>query len=333
MIAVMVVIGGVTRLTESGLSITEWRPLGGILPPLGEADWRHLHDLYRQTPQYKQLNAGMTPAEFKTIFWWEYVHRLWGRLIGLAYALPFLWFLAKRRIPGRLGPHLWAILGLGGLQGLVGWLMVESGLADRPSVSQYRLVVHLLLALIIYAYILRIAFALMRPAASRPPGSRRLRAALAGVTALAFATIAMGGFVAGLDAGFIYNTFPLMGGRLVPGDLLALSPSWLNPFENPAAAQFAHRWLGILLTTSCVVLWAAGRRAGLARNEIAAVAGMAAVQAALGIATLVLVVPIPLAAAHQGGAVILLGLLLWAWHAAGLPGQDVSPVYKRQGPR
>jgi cytochrome c oxidase assembly protein subunit 15 len=339
MIGIMVVIGGITRLTESGLSIAEWRPLSGILPPLGEADWQRLHDLYRETPEYRKLNAGMTLLEFKTIFWWEYAHRLWGRLIGLAYALPFFWFLATGRLAARLRRHLWAILALGALQGLLGWLMVASGLIDRPSVSQYRLAAHLLLALVIYAYILRLAFALLRPAPP-PPGARGLRAALGAVTALAFVTMATGGFVAGLDAGAIYNTFPLMGGRLVPGDLLALSPAWLNPFENPAAAQFAHRWLAVALVVSCASLWAAhwaaGRRAGLARpgrSALAAVAAIAVVQAALGIATLLLVVPVPLAAAHQGGAVLLLGSLIWALGHLGPAAGGSGPVYNREPPR
>jgi cytochrome c oxidase assembly protein subunit 15 len=190
--------------------------------------------------------------------------------------------------------------------------MVASGLVDRPEVSQYRLVLHLLLALAIYAYLLRVAFAVLRPAPPRLVVGRGLRRAVRAVTALAVLTIAMGGFVAGLDAGYIYNTFPLMGGRLVPADAFAVGPYWIQPFENPAAAQFVHRWLAVALMLACVALWAAGRRVG----ALAAVAAMAAAQGALGLATLLLVVPIPLAAAHQAGAVLLVGLLVWTLHRA-----------------
>ncbi len=319
MIFAMVVLGGVTRLTESGLSITEWRPIAGALPPFGDADWRRLFDLYRETPEYRTIHAGMTLADFKTIFWWEYAHRLWGRLIAVAFAAPFAYFLWRGRIRPWLRPHLLAILALGASQGGLGWFMVASGLTDRPEVSQYRLVAHLALALAIYAYILWAALRLLRPvrAGIDGPAGKRLRRRLSLVAVLAGATLLAGGFTAGLDAGYIHNTFPLMGGRVVPEDLLVLSPPWINPFENPVAAQFAHRWLAVALVASCLWLWAGGSRAALApmaRGAVTALAIMALVQGGLGIATLLLVVPVPLAAAHQAGAVAFVGLLLWTWH-------------------
>jgi cytochrome c oxidase assembly protein subunit 15 len=317
LILAMVVIGGVTRLTESGLSITEWRPVSGALPPLSDADWQEAFDLYRQTPQYIRMNAGMTLTEFKTIFWWEYVHRLWGRLIGVAFAVPFLWFLLRGRISRRLAPHLVALFVLGAAQGALGWYMVQSGLVDRIEVSQYRLTAHLALALAIYAYMLWVAFGLVRPApAVRDPAARRLRPHLWLVAGWTAVTIAFGGFVAGLNAGFLYNSFPLMGGRLVPADFLDMAPSWLNLFENPATAQFVHRWLAVGLVL--LVLWLWLRARPLARPQRLATGLMAAAalaQAGLGVVTLLLVVPIPLAAAHQAGAVLLLTAVVWALHA------------------
>jgi cytochrome c oxidase assembly protein subunit 15 len=315
MIFAAVVIGGVTRLTESGLSITEWRPVTGTLPPLSEAEWQAAFALYRQIPQYSQVNLGMDLTAFKQIYWWEYVHRLWGRLIGVAFAVPFLYFLIRRRLPRRLAPHLAALFVLGGAQGALGWYMVQSGLADRIDVSQYRLAAHLSLALAIYAYMLWLAFGLLRRA--EPPGAmaRAPRGQLWFVAAWTAATIVFGAFVAGLNGGFLYNTFPLMGGQLVPPDLLHLQPAWLNLFDNPAAAQFVHRWLAILLVLLVVALWLRARRLSAPQRrpfDLLLVAVLA--QAVLGIATLLLVVPIPLAAAHQAGAVLLLTALVWALH-------------------
>jgi cytochrome c oxidase assembly protein subunit 15 len=319
MILAMVVIGGITRLTESGLSITEWRPFGGAVPPLGERDWQEAFALYRQIPQYQQLNPHMTLEEFKGIFWWEYVHRLWGRLIGFAFALPFLWFAVRRRIPGGLALPLVGLLALGGAQGALGWFMVESGLAERVSVSQYRLAAHLVLALLIYVCTLWLALSLLRP---EPPGiaaaaRARLRPHLWLVAAWAALTVTFGAFVAGLDGGLIYNTFPLMGGELVPGEAFASGPVWLDPFENPATAQLIHRWLAVGLAILVLALWVRARRAGLppdVRGAFGLLAAMVLVQAGLGIATLLLVVPIPLAAAHQAGAVLLLSAITFALH-------------------
>jgi len=321
MILAMVVIGGITRLTGSGLSIMEWAPLMGAIPPLSHDEWLRVFGLYQQIPQYSAVNPGMTLGEFQSIFWWEWLHRLWGRLIGIVFLLPFLWFLVRRRIPAGLAPHLVALFLLGGLQGFIGWFMVASGFAERVSVSQYRLALHLGLALVIYGYMLWLALGLLRPvpAAIDAPRAARLRRRLSGLIALAAVTILFGGFVAGLDGGFFYNTFPTMNGRLLPEEFLTTRPAWLDPFENPATAQLVHRWLAIGLLAAVAAVWLGERRAGLPpepRRALHLMAAMALVQVALGIATLLLVVPIPLAAAHQAGAVILLSLLIWTRHAA-----------------
>jgi cytochrome c oxidase assembly protein subunit 15 len=307
MIFVMVVIGGITRLTLSGLSITEWQPVTGILPPLSAAAWAAEFEKYQHIPQYRLLNSGMSLAEFKTIYLWEYVHRLWGRLIGVAFALPFLYFLARRRLPHRLLAPLGGILLLGFAQGALGWYMVESGLADRVEVSQYRLVAHLALALAIYGVTLRIALGLLLDAPRASPAAIWRRAA-EGVIALVSLTIVAGGFVAGLDAGLVYNSFPLMDGQFVPAGYAQLQPFMRNWFENIAAVQFDHRLLAMTTAAAVLLLWVVGSRT-LPRQARLALHGLlaaAALQFALGVSTLLLVVPIPLAAAHQAGAVLLL---------------------------
>ena len=308
MIFCMVVIGGITRLTLSGLSITEWQPVTGIMPPLSAAAWAGEFEKYRQIPQYKLLNAGMSLDEFKTIYLWEYVHRLWGRLIGFVYLLPFLYFLARRQIPRGLVAPLAGIFTLGAAQGALGWYMVESGLADRVEVSQYRLVAHLALALAIYALTLWIALGLLaeRPRAAIAAGWRRGAEAIIGLVVL---TVAAGGFVAGLNAGLVYNTFPLMDDGFVPARYAQLQPFVRNWFENIPAVQFDHRLLAMMTAGAVLLLWATGWRAALprqARLALHALLAAAALQVALGISTLLLVVPIPLAAMHQAGAVLLL---------------------------
>ena len=308
MIFLMVVVGGVTRLTLSGLSITEWKPIVGIVPPLSSAHWTSEFEKYQQVPEYRAVHYAMSLDEFKTIYFWEYTHRLLGRLIGVAFAIPFVWFLARRRLPRRLIPPLAGILLLGFGQGALGWYMVQSGLADRAEVSQYRLVAHLALALAIYGAILWIALGIVRG----PPlaGSRAVwRRAAEAVLVLVGLTIAAGGFVAGTRAGLTYNTFPLMDGRLVPAGYAQLRPFYMNWFENIAAIQFNHRALAMLTFGAIAVLWAAGARSALpkpARLALQALMGIAVLQAGLGISTLVFAVPIPLAAAHQAGAVLLL---------------------------
>ncbi|MDJ0893563.1 MAG: COX15/CtaA family protein [Alphaproteobacteria bacterium] len=329
LIYAMAVIGAITRLTESGLSIVYWRPITGWLPPMSVAEWEAVFAQYQGSPEYMKVNAGMTLAEFKTIFWWEYVHRLWGRLIGVAFALPLVWFLVRRQVPPRLRGHLLAAFALGGLQGVVGWWMVQSGLIDRPDVSHLRLAAHLGLAVAIYGYVLWLAIAVLNNGFVRQPPrtggpaadatgsvSRRLAYGAMAVCGLVFLTILSGALVAGLDAGLIYNTFPLMDGALIPSAAFNLSPWWHNLFDDIATVQFDHRWLAITTAFACLWLWWYCYRAPIsARARFAAhcVALMVCVQLGLGISTLILVVPIPLAAAHQGGALLLFGLIIWLY--------------------
>ncbi|MBO0735703.1 MAG: COX15/CtaA family protein [Alphaproteobacteria bacterium] len=323
----MVVVGGITRLTLSGLSITEWKPVVGVVPPLSTADWAAEFAKYRQIPEYRAVHYAMTLDQFKTIYFWEYFHRLIGRLIGFAYALPFVWFLVRRRLPRQLVPPLALILLLGFGQGLLGWYMVESGLAHRVEVSQYRLAAHLAVALVIYASILWVALGIIgRPGSpDRRPGAGWRRAA-EGVLALVTLAILAGGFVAGTRAGFTYNTFPLMDGRLVPAGYDQLHPLYLNWFENIAAIQFDHRVLAIASGAAIVSLWAAGLRSALpkpARAALHTLLGAAALQITLGISTLLLVVPIPLAAAHQAGGVLLLSAaIVWRHTLRRVPVMD-----------
>jgi cytochrome c oxidase assembly protein subunit 15 len=318
----MVVVGGVTRLTHSGLSITEWQPIVGTLPPLNDAQWNEALVKYQATPEYAQVNQGMSLDAFKRIFWWEYVHRLLGRAIGVVFLLPLLWFVARRRIPPRSGlaPKLFGIFVLGALQGALGWYMVQSGLVDDPRVSQLRLTAHLGLALLIFAAMLWTALSLLEPPLEPPrtvPAS--LRRFAQGLAALVFVMALSGGLVAGIRAGFAYNSFPLMNGRLVPSDILMIDPWYLNFVNNMATVQFDHRLIAWTLALLVPILWwrvriatGASRRSRLAAHLLL---GMLAVQIALGIATLLLVVPLPLAALHQAGAVLLFAAALNAAHA------------------
>jgi cytochrome c oxidase assembly protein subunit 15 len=312
MIFVMVVVGGITRLTLSGLSITEWKPVVGVVPPLSAADWAAEFAKYKAIPEYRAVHLGMTLDEFRWIYFWEYGHRLLGRLIGVVFAAPFVWFLVRRRLPQRLVPPLCGILLLGFAQGALGWYMVESGLADWIEVSQYRLVAHLALALAIYAAILWLALGLVGRRPRTDPGPSWRRAADA-VLSFVVATMAAGGFTAGLHAGLTYNTFPLMDGRLVPAGYGQMQPFWRNWFENIAAVQFDHRLLAVATALVIVLVWDAGQRAALprpARAALHALLGLVSLQVVLGIATLLLAVPIPLAAAHQAGAVLLLTVVI-----------------------
>jgi cytochrome c oxidase assembly protein subunit 15 len=314
MVAAMVIIGGITRLTESGLSMTEWRPLVGWIPPLSEVEWQRVFDRYRQTSEYRIQFPGMDLEGFKTIFWWEYIHRVWGRLIGLVFGLPLLWFILRRRIDKPLIPHLVALFALGALQGVIGWWMVVSGFVDRDDVSQYRLTVHLGMAIIILGYLLWVALGLLsrgdREAA--PAGLRTLSRVVVGV---AFVTILSGGMVAGINAGFIHNTWPLMDGGLLPDDFAALESVWRNAFENHATVQFEHRIAAYVTAAVAAVFWFRMRNAALhARARTAAnLLGAAVIlQLLLGISTLLLVVPIMLAVLHQAGAVAVFALALWS---------------------
>ncbi len=315
LVALMITIGAITRLTESGLSMVEWRPLIGVVPPLTEAEWQRVFDLYRQTSEYRLENPGMTLPEFKTIFWWEFIHRLWGRLIGLVYGLPFLWFLLRRRIPPGLTPHLAALFALGALQGVIGWWMVKSGFVDRDDVSQYRLTVHLAMALLILGYMLWLVLGLVRVEGPDAPVPATLRRLVIAAFVLVTATALSGGLVAGLNAGFDYNTWPLIAGSLIPEGLLELTPWWINPFESTLTAQFDHRILAYITAATILWLWVRSRRAGLSgatRRPVDALAAMVVLQLILGISTLLLVVPIPLAVLHQAGAVVLFCLAVWA---------------------
>ena len=319
MIFVMVILGGITRLSGSGLSIMEWNPLMGALPPSGEAEWNRVFALYREIAQYKHINAGMTLPEFQGIFWWEYSHRLWGRLIGIVFFLPFLFFLVKGYLRKAWAPRLAAIFLLGALQGFVGWYMVASGFEDRDSVSQYRLVLHLGMALMIYALVLWSAFDLLQPEPIAGPVRRARSLARHAVLLLVCIALelALGGLVAGLHGGLVYNDFPYMNGDWIAPDVLAMSPWWINPTENPVTAQFLHRCGAALVTVVLLGLIWRGLRGALPRpvpGRFALLFLALILQVALGISTLMLVVPLPLAVTHQAGAVVLLSATLYALH-------------------
>jgi heme a synthase len=311
LILAMVVIGGLTRLTESGLSIVEWQPIAGILPPLNETQWAAEFSRYKTSPEFRAVNFWMTLADFKTIYWLEYVHRLLGRAIGLAFLLPLLWFVWRRQIDRPLALKLGGIFVLGGLQGALGWYMVQSGLVHEPAVSHYRLAAHLCLALAIGAAMLWTAFGIERDTAGEP-GPPRLRYAAWFALCWLGVTIVWGAFVAGLNAGAMFNTFPLMDGRVMPEAALSLKPWPLNLVENPAMVQFVHRCLAMALVAIVAVIWAMARRAPPdARRAADVVLVLALLQATLGIATLLTGVDIALAALHQANAVLLLAAALW----------------------
>ena len=318
MIYAMVVLGGITRLTGSGLSMVEWDPIFGIVPPLSEHEWRVAFDKYRASPEYRKVNIGMDLAGFKSIYWVEYAHRVLGRTIGTVFLLPFLFFWWRGWIRRGLTPKLVTMFVLGGLQGLLGWWMVKSGLVDDPHVSQYRLTAHLLAAFVIYAFVLWVALGLLQPAATPVPATRRPRLFAASALGLVFLTVASGGLVAGLKAGYAYATFPLMDGRLVPAAIGLLEPWWRNIFENIATVQFDHRLLATLtLVTLFALGWVVLRRCGHGQVRLAAWLVLAAVvlQYGLGIATLLSHVALPLASTHQAGALALVTALLFLLHS------------------
>lgn len=313
----LVMLGGATRLTESGLSIVDWRPVTGVLPPIGDVQWQAEFDKYRQSPQYVKVNQGMALDDFKLIFWYEYGHRLLARFLGLVFALPLLWFWLRGMIPSQLKRPLVGVLALGALQGWMGWYMVSSGLVDIPRVSHYRLAAHLSLALAIFGAMFWIAVRTLWPA--RPGAAPRARAGW-WLLALAALTILWGAFVAGLRAGYMFNTFPTMGGHWIPPGMGTFEPAWLNLIENPVAVQFIHRLLALSLVGCVLALWWRGRREADPALRTAQHWLLAAVllQATLGISTLLLHVPVWLGTLHQGGAVVLLSALLW-WLSRGGP--------------
>ena len=316
----MMLLGAVTRLTDSGLSMVTWHPTG-VLPPMGTDQWMAEFELYRQFPEYQKLNRGMTLDSFKSIYWFEYSHRMLGRLIGLVFLLPFCYFWLRKMIKPGLTPRLVVMFLLGGLQGMLGWYMVQSGLVSDPQVSQYRLTAHLLTAILIYGFILWTILNLVvgdpycRLVDSKAPGWRRVSL---GLLSLALLTIVSGGFVAGLNAGLIFNTFPLMGGNLIPEGIGALSPWFMNPLENMVAVQFNHRWLAIATGILLLVWYIRGRsffdEVRLQRS-FKLIGMMVIIQLALGIATLLLQVPVVLGALHQAGALLLFSALLFNIHA------------------
>jgi heme a synthase len=314
LIAIMVLVGGATRLTESGLSIVEWKPVTGALPPLNQEQWRQAFEAYKTIPQYHEMNAGMSLAEFKTIFWWEWSHRLLGRVIGVAYLLPFLWFMWRGALGADLRRRLWLIFGLGALQGAVGWWMVASGLSQRVEVSQYRLATHLVLALLIFAGIVWT----LRRLADRPPSaaSARLKITSGALVVLTFVQLYLGGLVAGLRAGKIYNTWPEIDGAFVPSAarLFFEAPWWRNLFENTLTVQFEHRMIAYALFALAVLhaLDTVRSRAGSAAVKGAMwLVAAVTLQATLGILTLLNQVPMDIALAHQAIAIAVLTLAVF----------------------
>jgi cytochrome c oxidase assembly protein subunit 15 len=314
----MILLGAVTRLTHSGLSIVEWKPLLGAIPPLTEADWLATFERYKQFPEYQKINLGMSLHEFKAIFMYEYLHRLLGRLIGVMFALPLLYFAVRRRLRPGLAPGLVTLFFLGALQGLLGWYMVKSGLVDIPRVSQYRLTAHLGVAVAIYAYMVWLTFELLFTPGNTLGTSHRpyARWALA-LVILVFLMILSGGLVAGTRAGMAYPTWPLMGDTFIPRGLYATTPAWLAAFEDITTIQFNHRMfayaLFVVLNVYAFLIY---RSAPAGRGRLGAVLLVAALclQVVLGISTLLLHVPVWLATAHQGGAVLLLTATLFLCH-------------------
>jgi cytochrome c oxidase assembly protein subunit 15 len=309
LIFAVVLVGGATRLTESGLSITEWKPVTGTLPPLSEIEWRSEFLRYQLIPQYRELNRGMTLAEFKVIYWWEWTHRLLGRALGVVFLLPFLWFLWRGAIGPGLRRRLWLIFGLGALQGAVGWWMVASGLSERVEVSQYRLATHLTLACLIYAAVVWTMLRLSPSSTVAPPGRIRVTAIV--LLVLTLMQIYLGALVAGLRAGLIYNTWPLIDGALIPKSsaLFFNAPWWRNFFENTLTAQFDHRMLAYILFIAAILHVAdvaRTLRGGRVLTGALVLASAVTIQAAIGILTLIHQTPLALALAHQGMAMVVL---------------------------
>ncbi len=312
----MVVLGGVTRLTGSGLSIVDWQPLMGWLPPLSDAEWQRVFEMYQQSPEFLKVNSHMDVEAFKGIFWLEFLHRLLGRTIGIVFLLPFVYFLAKGYIQLREWPRYLLMFILGGLQGVLGWYMVKSGLIDNPHVSQYRLTAHLFAAFLIYAYMFWVAMSLLFPSDSKnkhPWFGKTLA-----LTVLTSLTIMSGGFVAGLKAGKIYNTFPMMGDAWLPPGGMALEPWWRNFFDNITVVQFDHRVLAITTLVAVAVYWFKARGSDLpsrSRPAVNALLHTAVLQVALGITTLLLAVPIFLGVLHQAVAMLLFTVTLYILHS------------------
>jgi heme a synthase len=313
----ILIVGGITRLTQSGLSIVDWRPIMGVIPPLSEAQWQEAFDQYRQFPEYQQLRRGMSMEEFRFIFFWEYIHRVIARLIGLVFLVPFVWFWVRGYFNRPLLKRALLLFALGGMQGLMGWLMVRSGLVDRPHVSHYRLAMHLSLAFAIFGCCVWFATDL-RERAVRALGADTRRLVIRGlyvVGALFALQVFWGALVAGLKAGNFFNTFPLMAGRWFPPNGLDLSPIWLNLLENPITVQWVHRVLGTVLLVAAAAFFLRVRARSLddrTRLLNASLLGLIVVQYGLGVATLLLRVPVSLGVIHQAMAMVIFGVwLLW----------------------
>lgn len=312
----MAVIGAVTRLSESGLSIVEWKPITGALPPMNEAEWMDAFNHYKTSPQYLQINEGISLLDFKHIFFWEWLHRLWGRLIGMIYFIPFVYFMARGKIPASAKNTLWGILGLGFLQGAMGWYMVKSGLVDMPAVSHYRLAAHLGLAFVIFCALFRMGL-VMSDIPVEKSAHKNLRPFVRATLVLAAITMTWGAFVAGLRAGWIYNTFPMMGNHFIPTEILDMQPWWINFLENHAAVQFTHRILALLSFVMMVSVAVTGARRSaspLLQKLFLSLGGMACLQVGLGIATILTGVNITIATLHQAGAVVILMILMSLLH-------------------
>jgi cytochrome c oxidase assembly protein subunit 15 len=318
MILLMVAVGGITRLTDSGLSMVTWEPILGAWPPVSAADWQHRFDQYRQFPEYQQLRKGMSLEEFKVIFFWEYLHRLLGRLLGLVYAVPLAWFWWRGRIPRWLKLPLLAGLVLGGMQGVMGWYMVKSGLVDDPYVSHYRLAAHLGLAFIVFSYLLWLLLRTWPPSLRAAPASGAARTWAYLLVAMVVVQIVWGAFVAGLNAGFMYNTFPKMQGYWIPPFWNQLEPLWRNAVDNPIAVQWIHRALGTSLLVLVLVAWAVLRRdptvSGDKRGALALFVMLLIGQFWLGVFTLVWMVPLALGVMHQVMACLICGASVYLLH-------------------
>ena len=321
MIFAMVILGGVTRLTGSGLSMVHWKPVRGVLPPLNAEQWQEEFGFYQKSPEFQRINRDMGVDAFKSIFWLEYTHRMLGRAVGLVFLLPFLYFWWRNRIKPGLTPKLMVMFVLGGLQGLLGWYMVKSGLIDNPNVSQYRLTAHLLSAILIYGFILWVILDLRNQQSYIPLSHsqlRRWRIGSLGLATLLLITITSGGFVAGLKAGLIFNTFPLMDGRWVPEGLAALTPWYLNLFENSVTVQFDHRLLAITTALLLLIWYLKGRampQSTAVRRSFKLIGMGVIIQVTLGIGTLLMQVPVWLGVMHQAGALLLFSVMLANVHA------------------
>jgi cytochrome c oxidase assembly protein subunit 15 len=331
----VLVVGGITRLTHSGLSIVDWKPLMGVIPPLSDAQWQHTFDLYRQFPEYQTWRQGMSLAEFKFIFFWEYLHRLLARTIGLVFLVPFVFFWARGYFNRPLLRRAVVLFALGALQGVLGWFMVKSGLVDRPSVSHYRLAAHLSLAFLIFGWAVWLArdVAGQRNVSVQQPQRRLMLRGLGLIGVVLAAQIVWGAFVAGLKAGKYYPTFPLMGGRLTPPDLLRLDPIVHNFIANPAAVQWVHRVIGTVLAALVIATFLIVRRnvqERTSRRFSVALTGSIGVQYLLGVATLLLLVPVSLGVLHQAMAMVVFGVWLsWLHHVVRMPARSPSAAAGR----